>query len=398
MTSRRRSGSPRAHRPRWIARVVLLALVIGLLPIAGITTAQADESETSPTTIPADEPEATATDIPAPTATATSEPPTTTATPVPPTATSTPAPTSTTAPTATAAPNSGPVTLAFTPNDYTVAAGNDLVRLLTISNGNRAQSLDLTLNSSAAWVITVTDESSGSQLASGQKRVSFSLPVLQPGETRTLVIRLSVPASAEPGEIDYLSARPVGQDGVVVSTTVATNPSDEPVDPETPVDPDHPTPADNPDTPTPQPVTTATSVPGDDPDQAEPARTLTIGGHGGSFGTMSILGVVDSTIPGLTSSADASGATYIKTGAVIVTIESDTPWVLFCTARGDAPQLTWRITGGETWSRFGSSAKPVVCARGEAGTTEMTFDLSLRIAIGGETGNLESTIAFTLGE
>jgi hypothetical protein len=105
-----------------------------------------------------------------------------------------------------------------------------------------------------------------------------------------------------------------------------------------------------------------------------------------------MLGSLDPAIPGLQSSVDEHGATYIKPGALTITIQSDNAWTLNCAITGNQT-LHWRLGGTDTWLAFGSPDQPVACASGPAGTTVVTIDLSLQVAAGVDRGQFASTIA-----
>jgi hypothetical protein len=139
----------------------------------------------------------------------------------------------------------------------------------------------------------------------------------------------------------------------------------------------------------------------DEPDQDDTtptaSRSLTITGPGGQFGSVDMLGSLDPAIPGLQSSVDERGATYIKPGALTITIQSDNAWTLNCAITGNQT-LHWRLGGTDTWLAFGSPDQPVACASGPAGTTVVTIDLSLQVAAGVDRGQFASTISFALGE
>ena len=99
---------------------------------------------------------------------------------------------------------------------------------------------------------------------------------------------------------------------------------------------------------------------------------------------------VDPAIPGLTSTADASGASYILSGAVTVTVTAGAAWSGGCRASENAGtaaavtitggRLEWRLAGTAAWTPFTTAGLDHACfPRPEVGTRTYVYDLRLRV-------------------
>ena len=382
-TQRTDNPAPRSRPIRWRSSLpaLLLALMLAVGSLAALP-ARADEatpvpdvtgSELDDSGTPTPEPTATSTVTPEPTVTetATTEPTATNTPELAPTATSTaaPEPTATSVPIATGTPTTGRVELTFAEERVAVDPGSAARFTLTIENGDVPQTVDLAASSANDWTIAIvrpaedaaaqsltvasTSLAAGAETpvtdTDGDKRTDVGY--LRAGERITVIVVSAAPKGAPAGLEDTLTVRVPGQAGVRARAFV------------------------------------------------NPVVTVTIAGDA-AFGTVDMLGTVDPSIPGLTSSTDQTGSTYIKTGAASVTVTSDAPWTLRCSLldwQGPAV-LAWRISGTETWNTFATTEAGQICASGPATSGEpvtVTFDLMLRVNAGDPAQSLAGTIRFS---
>jgi hypothetical protein len=313
-----------------------------------------------PTATSSATPPPAATDTPAPTGTP--EPPATATS----TATSAPTATNSPAPTATATPASGPVELTFAEDRVAVDPGSEARFTLTIENGNVPQTVDLATSSTNDWTIEIVRPTGEQSLTitraalaagdvqlltdtDGDKRTDVGY--LKAGERITVIVVSAAPKGAPAGLEDTLTVRVPGQAGVRAKAFV------------------------------------------------NPTVSITIAGDA-AFGNVDMLGTVDPSISGLTSTTDQTGATYVKTGAATVTVASNTPWSLRCALLDwQGPNgLSWRISGTDTWNTFATSEPGPICASGTANMespTVITIDLRLRVNAGDPAQPLAGTIRFS---
>jgi hypothetical protein len=382
-TMRTRNSAPDRRRTRRLARwrtaipALALALVLSLGPTSAFPVHAVDEESTpEPTATSAAAEEPTATDVPPePTATETPVPPTATETPEPPTstpvpptateqpaqptaterppdptATDTPKPTSTPSPTAT--PSEGPVELSFSDDDIGVVSGESARYKLTVQNGSVPQTIDLATSSSNDWSIRLTASDGSTALRDTDGDGRLDVGRVAAGESQLVVIYVDVPQDALADVRDTLTVRVPGGEGHRATTVV------------------------------------------------QGIVVMKIGGHGASFGTVNMLGLTDAEVPGLSSTADSSGATYVKSKAVRIMIKSNTDWTLSCGIIGSTDLVTnsglaWRAAGSSTWNPFETGGTDQVCARGSAGTTVIEIDLRLRVDLTDTAERLTGTLQFS---
>ena len=405
-TDRRRQPVPFARQISTVL-LMLVLLVLGcgsptLQPVAassgsGLAVSAAIlPQDVQPTT--GEDPTATDTAIPpAPTdtqpppPTETPFPPTDTPTPVPPTstATDTPVPTSTPlppAPTATTAPSRGPVSLDIVSDVASTAAGQPATYRVTVSNGTVAQAITLSITSEHDWPLALTNGLTNQPVpASGNDSHRFDLGAFAPNEAGLILIKVTPPDGTTAGTTDFL----------IITASSATNPkplhawttvldsSDLPPTASATPDPSG--------TATPSPTASATTT----------TSSLSIGGSGGSFGSVSALGRIDPNLSGISSETDADGATYIRTGAIVLTVQADGAWTVSCSLTGldelaGQSPLMWRVSGTDAWHTFVADGPDTVCARGGAGTTVVSLDLALLVAISDTPTKLTGTIHISL--
>jgi len=149
------------------------------------------------------------------------------------------------------------------------------------------------------------------------------------------------------------------------------------------------------------PATTASET-------AETVESLQVHESNTDFGQVTANGDLDPTINGLTSTADAGGAFYVRTSTIELTITASGPWSGTCSAQvraddaGTAPGLgamEWRLSGTTTWAPFPTSESDVHAgancfAPGTAGTRHITYDLRLRVEHRQPPGPFSATIVF----
>ena len=356
------------HSARWRTALSVLALILTLVIGPGLSTSVSAAEEATPTdlivsagdpTEPAT-PEPTATDVLEPTATASPEP-TATDTPEPtgttapePSATETPTPsaTSTPEPTATATPTEGPVELEFAKPALSADPGATARFELIVRNGNVPQTIDFATSSAAGWTVELltVDEGDQSLLADSDDDGRGDIGRVRASAEERIVVTVAVPADTLAGTEDTLTVRVPGQPGERATLTV------------------------------------------------NPILIVDLAGSA-SFGAVNMLGQLDPSIPGLTSSEDAEGATYVRFGAIRITVTTNADWSLSCSLTGASPDLTergsrlsWRLSGSEVWTPFTLGDEGPVCASGTAGTTVIELDLRMRVDLGDTAEQLAGTI------
>lgn len=392
MSRARRSDNPANQGPQhsWRSKAspLLLALSLSLGTLSAIAVKADDATpiaemaaeasatptdittpQTTATSTPTTEPTTTNTPAPVPTATGTVTPESTaTNTPVFATSTATPESTATSTPTTTPTPTAGPVTLTFEEREVAVDPGADARFVLTVENGDVAQTIDLATSSTNDWTIalyqpveTVPDEVAATvggvaalpmtdlePLTDSDDDGRLDIGRLEPGEQCIIVITLTAPSDTLAGVEDTLTVRVPGQPGV-------------------------------------RAVAIVNSV-----------ISVELEGSA-AFGSIDMLGTIDPSIPGLSSATDKTGATYVKPGAVLITVTSNAAWTLLCSQEGgpELSNLSWRIAGTDGWNRFATSEPGDICATGPTGTTVISLDLSMRVDAGDPAASLAGTIRFS---
>ncbi|MDQ2683692.1 MAG: hypothetical protein M3Y37_09215, partial [Chloroflexota bacterium] len=319
-------------------------------------------SEPTATETAVPEPTATETDVPPiatatvepSTATATTEPPSATAIPETETATSTSEPTETA--TATATPTEGPVELEFEERIVAADPGADARVALIVRNRDVPQTINLATSSTSDWTVRlflVDDEDRETPLTDTDGDGRDDLGHVEAGIETRVLITASVPAGTLAGTKDTLTVRVPGQPGERATVTI------------------------------------------------NPVLIVDLAGSA-SFDAVDILGTLDSSIPGLSSAPDDTGATYVRSGAITITVTSNSPWTLSCSLAGASPDLTergsrlsWRISGDESWTPFTLGESGPVCASGDAGTTTVVLDLRMRVDLRDTAEQLTGTIRFS---
>ena len=418
--------------------LALIAMLTVVVPSQGTLTATVGlaakpKQEEMATSIPLAEPASTPTAVPTapPTETPTPEPtnpptetptaiPTATATPtaeptLPPTASPTTVPeptaTSTTPPTATQVPTETPTTetvvvdaagtlavqgsdvgrrppptptptgtplsdrrssgeTAITPNNaQRVDPGESVAYAHAVTNlGNTYDYKNISANSSLGWQVALFEANGVTPLSD---RNGDGLPDtgrLERGESRTIVVQVSVPAEAQADSEDLTRVTATSgrfssaASGVVAEDTTTVN----------------------------QVLTLETT-------------TSTV-----AFGLISANGEVDADIQDVVSETDASGAFYVKQGAVQITIVSNGPWSGACRAEENtgsatsvsigAGRLEWRRAGTGVWTPFIDVTSPLEAGdclpSGSTGTTTYTYDVRLRVERTDAPGTFASRVIF----
>lgn len=399
----------RRQRPHLLLRTSAALLILAMLmfgfgnPAPHLVSASSGSSlAISAAILPQDDQpttgeDPTATDTPAPTDTPQSPPtetpipPTDTPTPMPPTSTATDAPVPTNTPvppdpTATPPPAAGPVALDIVSDVASTAAGQPATYRVTISNGTTAQAITLTILSEHDWPVALSNGLTNQTIPPDPDDPHrFDLGAFVPDQAGLVLIQITPPDGIASGTTDFL----------IITATSASNPRPlhawTTVLDSTDLPPAATGTADSAGTATPSPTASATTT----------TSSLSIGGSGGSFGSVSALGRVDPTLTGITSETDAEGATYIRQSAVVLTIQADAPWTVSCALAGwdehaGQSPLMWRVSGSDTWHTFVADGPEAICARGSAGTTVVSLDLALRVAISDPPTKLTGTIHISL--
>lgn len=131
----------------------------------------------------------------------------------------------------------------------------------------------------------------------------------------------------------------------------------------------------------------------------ESVAALSVEG-GATFGTVNVLGDIDPTTSGVTSTADDNGATYTQAGAVTLIVSGLAgPWSISCGALASSSAgsastspYEWRLVGGG-WQAFPNGDE--TCISGD-GPATVVIDIRLRIEWGGEPGTRVLEVRFTL--
>lgn len=130
--------------------------------------------------------------------------------------------------------------------------------------------------------------------------------------------------------------------------------------------------------------------------------TMSISTNSVNFGDVSPMGTMENDLPGLSSRVDETGARYIRSPAVRITVESNSPWTGEVRAQentGTATDISiadgdlrWRIGGGQTWHDMTTSATTFV--QGSPGQSSSTYDYELRIRWEDDPGSFSSVVVY----
>ena len=259
------------------------------------------------------------------------------------------------------------------------------------------------LSSSQNWPVIVRDAATNTQVSDPDGDDVYDLGSFQPGQTRSLIVTLGIPAGTGGGTTDILTLA-VPADHLVDPVTVRTTATgSDQIATDTPTDATQIPGATE--TPTADGSTTATpeasaSATGTASPTATSATSLSISGSA-DFGNVDILGHVDPSVSGVTSTTDDQGATYIRSRAIRITVTSDTTWSVSCSLTGASSALTgdgltWSVHKSGEWHTFADDGEGAICASGGPGSTTVVLDLSLRVNFGDPPDPLSGTIHISL--
>lgn len=236
--------------------------------------------------------------------------------------------------------------------------------------GSSFDTKDITAASSGGWSIELYAADGVTVLVDTNGNGTPDTGELPSGGSTGIVVKVTVPADGLAGEQDVTTVRAVsGRNPTPGNTDTATD------------------------------TTTVSGV-----------LTLSLSTTAVLLGQVTPDGVVDPSVTGVTSVADAAGAYYVKTGAVQVTVASNGPWTGACrggentgtasTIRVAAGRFEWRLAGDTGWVAFlpGSLVQPYdnSCFQSRAvGSNGYVYDFRLRVEWTDDPGTFQTSV--TLG-